>query len=187
MSRLYLLISEMAKRSINDNEGPDKARKKVYVLDPSISIHEKTATRIKHMVLGENAHFLRFTDQKKGLGLADITFKVPQPSKEMLLQYMGVYLVWKRPIKWNQRPEPNFNFKPIPARILESFNESETLETYTTSACKKFILNFEFLCERFSVAESDKEKLAKLLLDRFSHSDEKEVSDDEWVQILPYL
>lgn len=188
MSRLYLLISEMAKRSINDNEGPDKARKKVYVLDPSISIHEKTAIRIKHMVLGENAHFLRFTDQKKGLGLADITFKVPQPSKEMLLQYMGVLSGLEEAHKMESETlNQTFNFKPIPARILESFNESETLETYTTSACKKFILNFEFLCERFSVADSDKEKLAKLLLDRFSHSDEKEVSDDEWVQILPYL
>lgn len=189
VSRLYLLISEMAKRSMKEDENEKINRQTVYVIDPSIRVHAKTADRIKHVVLRKNAHFLRFTDNENTLNFADITFKVPQPSREMLLQYMGVLSGLEEAHKMESETlNQSFNFKPIPARILESFSqESEVLDAYTASTCKKFILNFEFLSERFNISNAEQEELAKLLLRKFSHKSENTSAHEAWSHLAPYL
>jgi len=167
LSRLYLLISEMSRRSKTEN-----SKQKVVLLDPSLILSKDVYNAFQHTIRRQGAHLVRFTDKRDSSDCADIVFSIPKQSEKQLLKYMGVLSGLNVS---ESSPDESINeaieFQPIEANILEAFIHSNLLKTYSPRTCHKLVVNYEYMAERFTLTHSEKEQVAEILLIKYAESE----------------
>lgn len=169
LSKLYLLISEMSRRS----ELNDKASRKreIAILSPGLQLDEVKIGSLVHVLRNSGIQALRLTDMKDAYSAADLVFKVPSPDDTALLKYIGVLsgLELKHDMT-GEALHDSMKLEPIEASVLKEISESGLLKGYSPSACHKLVVNYEFLANRFELSSDEKSQVAGILLRKFADS-----------------
>jgi len=168
LTKLNLLMSEMTRRQQTDSS---KGRTQtILILNPCVSMNENSYRKIRHMARVLNAHLVHFTDQVESKSYSDLSFDVPEQNEAQLLKYMGVLSghAQDQTIASDSIQASDVIIRPIEAVVLEAFNSSGLMSSFTPSTCYKLVLNYEYLSSRYPLNKTEKTHMATVLLKKYA-------------------
>jgi len=117
-----------------------------------------------------NAHLVHFTDQVESKSYSDLSFDVPEQNEAQLLKYMGVLSghAQDQTIASDSIQASDVIIRPIEAVVLEAFNSSGLMSSFTPSTCYKLVLNYEYLSSRYPLNKTEKTHMATVLLKKYA-------------------
>ncbi len=166
IGRLNLLISEMDE--VFDSNGQSDACMHIVFIDASVEVGTQEYRLLQHQCLENSIHVVNFTDRPDSGEYVDFTLQIPQFYEEMALKYIGVLsgLSLQEDEMQAATNTNSFTFKVVEDFVLESIETWGEKRQIAPKRCLAFVVHYEFLINRFELAETQKKELAKILVER---------------------
>lgn len=166
IGRLNLLILEMDE--VFDSNGQSDACMHIVFIDASVEVGTQEYRLLQHQCLENSIHVVNFTDRSDPSEYVDFTLQIPQFYEEMALKYIGVLsgLSLQEDEMQAATNTNSFTFKVVEDFVLESIETWGEKRQIAPKSCLAFVVHYEFLINRFELAETQKKELAKILVER---------------------